>query len=133
MDLSKGNNSFYQKIMFLIFHKRKAKTNADNFFEITADPTVLLELIENSKTQVATINEKESSLSKTLLLFSIIDDDAMVRTLLVRILKLMEIDFTDIDIEEFEDGIQFLKSRRLEQSGEHFLILDGVMPAMDGI
>ena len=38
-----------------------------------------------------------------------------------------------IEIEVFQDGVQFFESKHLDKVGEHFLILDGVMPIMDGI
>jgi DNA-binding response OmpR family regulator len=57
----------------------------------------------------------------------------MIQTMLVRILNMMNIDQFEIDIQGYEDGIQFFESKRLDDAGEHFLILDGIMPVMDGI
>jgi DNA-binding response OmpR family regulator len=71
--------------------------------------------------------------NKKKLLISIIDNDEMIQTMLVRILKMMNIEQFEIDIKAFEDGIQFFESKRLDEAGEHFLILDGIMPVMDGI
>jgi DNA-binding response OmpR family regulator len=71
--------------------------------------------------------------NKKKLFFSIIDNDAMIQTMLVRILNMMNIEQFEIDIKTYEDGIQFFESKRLEEEGEHFLILDGIMPVMDGI
>jgi DNA-binding response OmpR family regulator len=71
--------------------------------------------------------------NKKKLFFSIIDNDAMIQTMLVRILNMMNIDQFEIDIQGYEDGIQFFESKRLDDAGEHFLILDGIMPVMDGI
>ncbi|MBV7508107.1 response regulator [Bacillus sp. sid0103] len=72
-------------------------------------------------------------ITKKTLLVSVIDDDAIIRTMLMRILKIMDFDHYELDLEAFEDGLQFFESKRLEKIGEHFLILDGVMPIMDGI
>jgi DNA-binding response OmpR family regulator len=71
--------------------------------------------------------------NKKKLFISIIDNDAMIQTMLVRILNMMNIDQFEIDIQGYEDGIQFFESKRLDDAGEHFLILDGIMPVMDGI
>lgn len=70
---------------------------------------------------------------KKSLFISIIDNDTMIQTMLVRILNLMNIEQFELDITAFEDGISFFESNRLNEAGEHLLILDGVMPIMDGI
>jgi DNA-binding response OmpR family regulator len=77
--------------------------------------------------------KEEIMSSKTKLFISIIDNDEMVQTLLVRILNLMDVDQFEISIEAYDDGVQFFESRTLDAAGEHLLILDGVMPNMDGI
>ncbi len=64
---------------------------------------------------------------------SVIDDDPIIRTLLVRILQNIDSDKVQLNIESYENGEKFFDSRRLEEDGNHFLILDGVMPVMDGI
>ncbi|WHY68226.1 response regulator [Neobacillus sp. SuZ13] len=70
---------------------------------------------------------------KKTLYVSVIDDDPIIRTMLIRILKVMNLNHFELDIDTFENGLQFFESKRLEANGEHFLILDGVMPVMDGI
>lgn len=77
--------------------------------------------------------EEETMNSKTKLFISIIDNDEMIQSLLVRILNLMNIDQFEISIEAYDDGVQFFESHTLDAIGEHLLILDGVMPNMDGI
>lgn len=75
----------------------------------------------------------EQKWKKTTLFVSIIDDEEFIGLMVKRILKMMEVDLFEFDIAIFESGIQFFESRRLEELGAHFLILDGVMPEMDGI
>lgn len=87
---------------------------------------------ENGRARVEGINHPSLKFSKKTLYVSIIDDDAIIRTMLMRILKVMDFDHYELDLESFEDGVQFFDSKRLSESGEHFLILDGVMPVMDG-
>jgi DNA-binding response OmpR family regulator len=80
------------------------------------------------------MQKKEETMSSNNKLFiSIIDNDEMVQSLLVRILNLMNIDHFEIYIKAYDDGVQFFESNNLEEAGEHLLILDGVMPNMDGI
>jgi two-component system, cell cycle response regulator len=85
------------------------------------------------RARVETINQPLENVVKKKLFITIIDDDDIIRTMLMRILKTMEFEQLEIDVEAFSDGIKFFESQRLEKSGEHFLILDGVMPVMDGI
>ncbi|WP_165979201.1 response regulator transcription factor [Bacillus sp. 7884-1] len=80
------------------------------------------------------MQKKEETMSSNNKLFiSIIDNDEMVQSLLVKILNLMNIDHFEIYIKAYDDGVQFFESNNLEEAGEHLLILDGVMPNMDGI
>ncbi|WP_042462840.1 response regulator [Neobacillus dielmonensis] len=64
---------------------------------------------------------------------SIIDDDAIIRTMLMKVLNTMDAGFYELQLEAFDNGIQFFDSKRLEKPGQHFLILDGIMPVMDGM
>jgi len=88
---------------------------------------------ENGKERVETLDQPMLNILKMPLYVSIIDDDAIIRTMLLRILNTMEIDQYELSLEAFEGGMPFFESNRLALQGEHFLILDGVMPAMDGI
>ncbi len=64
---------------------------------------------------------------------SVIDDDIIIRTILTKALHLLRIPHFDLNIAVYEDGPSFLKSNRAKEDVAHFLILDGVMPIMDGI
>ncbi|KML44553.1 hypothetical protein VL14_04720 [Cytobacillus firmus] len=70
---------------------------------------------------------------KKKLYVSVIDDDSIIRMMLTKVLSNMEFDHADLDIQAFEDGRKFLHSNRIEEKGPHFLILDGIMPVMDGL
>ncbi|MEH7415192.1 response regulator [Neobacillus drentensis] len=85
-----------------------------------------------SKEHVEVLNNSTEFTNRNLFV-SIIDDDPIIRTMLMRILKVMDFSNFDVNFEEFGDGLQFFKSNRLEEKGDHFLIIDGVMPIMDGI
>ncbi|MCM3725535.1 response regulator [Neobacillus cucumis] len=79
------------------------------------------------------VNDWTDEITKRKLFVSIIDDDPIIRTMLMRILNVMDFSNFDVSLAEFGDGVQFFKSNRLEEKGDHFLIIDGVMPIMDGI
>jgi DNA-binding response OmpR family regulator len=87
----------------------------------------------NGRARVESIHMSPHMLSKKTLFVSVIDDDAIIRTMLMRVLKGMVFNHYELDIETYENGLQFFESKRLEEKGEHFLILDGVMPVMDGM
>jgi len=80
-----------------------------------------------------TPNQELLNQKKKTILFSIIDDEEFIRSIIMRTIKMMNFDDFKLDLKEFENGIQFFESHRLEESGEHLLILDGVMPEMDGM
>jgi len=64
---------------------------------------------------------------------SVIDDDFIIRSILVQMLESMRIANFELDIKAFESGTSFINSDRAKQDVNHFLILDGVMPEMDGL
>lgn len=64
---------------------------------------------------------------------SVIDDDIIVRTLLAQMLDSLKIDHLKLNIKVFENGPSFLQSEHAKEDVNHFLILDGVMPFMDGL
>lgn len=88
---------------------------------------------ENGRARVESANCSLPTIKKQPLYVSIIDDDAIIRTMLMRILQSMDLRNYELNIMVFEDGRKFFDSNRFEQEGEHFLILDGVMPVMDGV
>ncbi|HAQ08805.1 MAG TPA: diguanylate cyclase [Bacillus bacterium] len=83
----------------------------------------------------ANVESANETMQKTnkILNVSVIDDDAIIRTLLVKVLQNMDMSQVLLNIESYENGQKFFDSGRLDQKGKHFLILDGVMPVMDGI
>lgn len=92
----------------------------------------LYEAKENGRACVESANEKVQPANK-ILNVSVIDDDAIIRTLLVRVLQNMDTSKVLLNIESYENGKKFFETGRLDQKGKHFLVLDGVMPVMDGI
>ncbi|WP_409274063.1 diguanylate cyclase [Neobacillus sp. SCS-31] len=87
----------------------------------------------NGRSQVVAAEGSSGEPYKKPLHISVIDDDAIIRTMLSKIIKRMEVPGFQTDIEAFGNGMAFLDSNRLRLDGEHFLILDGVMPVMDGL
>lgn len=88
---------------------------------------------QQGRAKVISSNVMISEFAKRKLNVSIVDDDDIIRTMLVKVFQSIKLEQWDINIQVFEDGLKFFESNRLDEQGNHFLILDGVMPVMDGI
>ena len=76
---------------------------------------------------------RPNSYKKYILNISVIDDDIIIRSLLAQMLESLTIDHLELNIKVFENGPSFLQSEHAKEDVNHFLILDGVMPMMDGL
>ncbi|WP_458413818.1 response regulator [Schinkia sp. CFF1] len=73
------------------------------------------------------------SYKKEILNISVIDDDIIIRTLLSQMLESLKINHVELNIQVFENGPAFLHSQHAHEDVNHFLLLDGMMPEMDGL
>lgn len=87
----------------------------------------------NGRAKIEIGNESAKLKPKKKLYVSIIDDEVIIRTILTKIFNTVTSGFEELDIAVFEDGAKFFESKRHEMDGSHFIVLDGVMPVMDGI
>ncbi|WP_182199350.1 diguanylate cyclase [Paraliobacillus salinarum] len=87
----------------------------------------------NGRARIEIGNELPKIKSNNKLYVSIIDDEIIIRTILTKIFNTVTSGFEQLDIAVFEDGSKFFESKRHEIDGSHFIVLDGVMPVMDGI
>lgn len=126
-----GTNSFqitFSGGVFFVNDPQVSLTNA-----LKSADEALYKAKEQGRSRVLSSNVMVPGLVKHILNVSVVDDDAIVRTMLVKVLQTMKFDQNTLNIQSFEDGLKFFQSNRLDDSGEHFLILDGVMPVMDGL
>ena len=66
--------------------------------------------------------------------FIIVDDDPLVRAVLEK--SFLKIDFGKdiaVIVHSFQDGVEFLESDWYDPDDKYLLLLDGIMPKMDGI
>lgn len=70
---------------------------------------------------------------KRIINISVIDDDIIIRSLLAQILESITLANCEFNIMTFENGPSFLNSAHADDEVNHFLILDGIMPEMDGL
>lgn len=94
---------------------------------------VLYKAKESGRSRVEGIHPLPFGFRKHKLFISVIDDDTIIRMMLIRVLQEMKIEHYEIDVQTFEDGKSFFDSRRLDKRGEHFLILDLILPVMNGL
>jgi two-component system, cell cycle response regulator len=88
---------------------------------------------QSGRARVESNNQFVKDVPKRKLFISVIDDDAIIRQMLEKILQSMKIDHYEVNVLAFADGLTFFQSNRLLEQGQHFLILDGIMPKMDGL
>jgi two-component system, cell cycle response regulator len=100
---------------------------------LKAAEQALFKAKEKGRARVECASQETRQVGKRILKVSVIDDDAIIRTMLMKVMKSMKFNEVELEIKLFEDGQKFFDSNRLVESGEHFLILDGVMPVMDGL
>ncbi|HWJ79861.1 MAG TPA: diguanylate cyclase, partial [Niallia sp.] len=100
---------------------------------IEAADNALYDAKEKGRARIESANKIAKVTNHKILHVSIVDDDSLIRSILVNIFEGIEIKNLTLDVEEYEDGTEFLASNRLKESGMHFLILDGIMPVMDGL
>jgi two-component system, cell cycle response regulator len=67
------------------------------------------------------------------LYLSVVDDDAVIRSLLDDNLRDLQLDGYRIQLRTFANGSTLLASDWIKQAGKHIVLLDGVMPDMDGL
>ncbi len=85
------------------------------------------------RSRVECLELTPNAYQKNTLNISVIDDDIIIRTLLAQILESITIDNLEFEIKIFENGPSFLNSEHAKEDVNHFLILDGIMPGMDGL
>lgn len=93
--------------------------------------TSLYEAKRSGRAKVMSIQKR--NIKKKYLNVSVIDDDIIIRTILTKTLQSLNFPLYDLNIAVYDDGLTFLNSDRAKENVPHFLILDGVMPTMDGI
>jgi two-component system, cell cycle response regulator len=126
-----GTDSFHITFSGGVFFVNDPQVSLSNALK-SADEA-LYKAKEQGRGRVLSSNVMVPGLVKHLLNVSVVDDDAIVRTMLVKVIQSMKFDHYKLNIQAFEDGNKFFQSNRLDDLGEHFLILDGVMPVMDGL
>ncbi len=79
------------------------------------------------------IFDKENVFIKRKLQVIIIDDDLLIRSMLKEELSNWEMPEIDLSVRLFVDGVSFLAADWYDPNINHIILLDGIMPGMDGL
>ncbi|WP_456272083.1 response regulator transcription factor [Bacillus sp. AK031] len=77
--------------------------------------------------------QTEGGNDKKILRLSILDDDEVIRMFLGDQLDAVDWGEWEVDLEVYREGESFFNSGRLNDHGKHIIVLDGIMPRMDGM
>ena len=127
----------HNEVCFSVTFSAGTYTVKDDFVTITeafkgADSS-LYEAKRLGRARVECLQLTPNAYQKNILNISVVDDDIIIRTLLAQILESITIDNIELNIKVFENGPSFLNSEHAKEDVSHFLILDGIMPVMDGL
>ena len=93
----------------------------------------LYEAKELGRARAECSQSTKASYKKKVLHVSIVDDDIIIRSILGKMLNGLQSDLFELKVGLYEDGQSFLESPSANNGENHFLILDGMMPVMDGL
>ena len=79
------------------------------------------------------IFDENKSLKKRKLHIIIVDDSRLVRTILQETLVKWTVPDIDISVQVFPDGLSFLEADWYNREEHYIVLLDGIMPEMDGL
>ncbi|QSS99587.1 diguanylate cyclase [Pontibacillus sp. ALD_SL1] len=89
----------------------------------------------NGRNQVQVYDEQKRDLAQNLdvIRIGIIDDDPIIHELLQDHLRKLTFKGHKVELRTFREGEEFFESKWYQQDGKFVLLLDGVMPRMDGL
>lgn len=99
---------------------------------ITTADQALYQAKRNGRNQTMIYESAQKEVRRKLNIL-IVDDDSLVRKLVSKHFSNWKADDFDIHIEEFSDGLALIESDWYRAEESYMILLDGVMPKMDGL
>ncbi|QOR68361.1 diguanylate cyclase [Cytobacillus suaedae] len=89
---------------------------------------------ESGRSQVKAVNHESTGGHLKLVKVAVVDDDPIIRTMLVDLLETLGREGNyHLEIESFKDGSAFITNEWSQTDHPYLVILDGIMPRMDGL
>lgn len=135
----------FSEVIFTYEDKQFSCTFSAGVHEVTIGEPGLQENIEkvdgalykaknNGKNQICLAVGNQVEAARKKLHIGIIDDDPIIRTMLVDLISKGSYKGKyEIDIQSFKDGMEFFDAKWHLNNEPYLIILDGIMPRMDGL
>ncbi|TDQ36728.1 diguanylate cyclase [Aureibacillus halotolerans] len=81
----------------------------------------------------ADIDSLQPEQSDKHVVISVVDDDPIIRRLLTSKLSQLSLQHHGVEVHSFDSGPRLLRDQLLDRNAQHIVLLDGVMPEMDGV
>nr|WP_272495817.1 response regulator [Bacillus pinisoli] len=96
--------------------------------------SALYEAKSLGRNQIVLANKEQITTHKKVLKIGVIDDDPIIRTMILEMIDNMQKEESILlEVESFRDGAKFFESDWYKSENPYILILDGMMPRMDGL
>ncbi|MFC0238336.1 GGDEF domain-containing response regulator [Fictibacillus phosphorivorans] len=86
---------------------------------------------ENGRGRIETASSQE--VVNRRLRVAVIDDSEVIRRMLESFFTDLEVEYYELEIKTYQDGVSFFVDEWHQSNDEYLVILDGVLPKMDGI
>ncbi|MCZ0754284.1 diguanylate cyclase [Anoxybacillus sp. J5B_2022] len=94
----------------------------------------LYEAKENGRNRVVSATPSQEAVHQKIIKIAVVDDDPIMRTIITDIVTKLPCERkTKHELQTFKDGVEFIASNWHREHSPCLVILDGVMPKMDGL